>query len=148
MVDGLHGLRHHAVVRRHNQHGDIRGFGATHTHGRKRLMSRRIQEGNLLSVNLNHVSADVLGNAARLAGCHIGLTDGIQKGGFAVVNMAHNADYRRSGNHIRLVLLVFLQKLLDDVHLHFLLAEDIVLHGNLFRLVVINLLVQRHDGSL
>ena len=108
-------------------------------------MSRCIEEGDLPAIDLNHRSADVLSDAAGLPGRHIGLADGIQQGSLAVVYMAHNADNRRSGNHIRLILLVLLEKLGDYIHLLLLLAEHVKLHCNLFRLVIVDLLVQSHD---
>ena len=126
MADGLHGLGHHAVVRRHHQNRDIRGVGSPHTHGRKRFVSGRIQEGDLLSVDLNGIGADMLGNAAGLLIRHIGLTDGVKERGLAMVNVSHDADNGRSGNHILLVLLILLQKLLDHIDLDFLLADDVV----------------------
>ena len=94
MVDGLNGLRHHAVVRSHYQNGNIRGLGASHTHGRKCLMAGRIQERNLTVVYFNNRRTDMLGDAACLSCCHISLTDGVQKGSFAVVNMAHDTHNR------------------------------------------------------
>ena len=145
MADGLYGLRHHAVVRRHHQNRDIRGVRASHTHGSKGLMSGCIQEGDLLSVDLNGIRTDVLRDAARFLIRHIGLPDGIQKGGLTVVNVSHDADNRRSGNHILFVLLILLQELLDHINLDFLLTDDVVFNGNALRLLIGNLLIQRHD---
>ena len=108
MVNGLYGLWHHAVVCRYNQDSDIRRLSASHTHGGKRLMSRCIKEGDLSVIDLDHGSTDMLGDAACLSCSYICLADCIQKRGFTMVNMAHNADYRRSGNHIFRLLLVFL----------------------------------------
>ncbi len=47
----------------------------------------------------------MLSDAAGFSGCHIGLTNRIKKRGFTVVYVTHYADYRRSGDHIGLVLL-------------------------------------------
>ena len=141
MVNRLNGLRHNTVVSSNNQNSNIRRLGAAHTHSSKCLMSRCIQECNLLSPYIYSISTDVLGNTARLSGGYITLSDCIQKRGFTVVNMAHNADNRRSGNHILLVFLILLQKLGNYVYLFFLLAENLILHSNLFCLFKIDLRV-------
>ena len=51
MVDGLDGLGHYTIVGCHYQDGNISRVGSTHTHSGKRLMSRCIQEGDLLAVD-------------------------------------------------------------------------------------------------
>ncbi len=48
---GFNGLRHDAVVRSHNQNGDIGDLGAAGTHGGECLMSGGIQEGDGLAVD-------------------------------------------------------------------------------------------------
>ena len=42
------------------------------------------------------VGADVLGDAAGLARGHLGLADGVQQRGLAVVDVAHDRDHRRA----------------------------------------------------
>ena len=67
---------------------------------------------------------------------HIGLTDRIQKRSLTVVNMTHNADYRRIWATISVSDPPhLLQKLFDHVYLDFLLAKNIKLHGDFFRLL-------------
>src|SRR5262249_48140559 len=41
------------------------------------------------------VGADVLGDAARLTGHHVGVPDGVEQLGLAVVDVAHDGDHRR-----------------------------------------------------
>ena len=94
VVDGLNCLRHYTVVRSHYQDGNVRGLCSSHTHGRKCLMARRIQKRNLAVVYLNDRRTNMLGDAACLSCSHVGLTDGVQKGGFTMVNMAHNTHNR------------------------------------------------------
>ena len=106
MVDGFHGLRHHAVVRGHHQNGNIRGIGSPHTHGGKGLMSRRIQEGNGLIVNSYSIRTDMLCNTSGLFIRYIGLTDGVQKRSFTVVNVSHDADDRRPALKLAFLFLV------------------------------------------
>ena len=115
MVDGLHGLGHHAVVGGYHQDRNIRRIGSAHTHSRKCLVSRRIQEGNLLTVNSYHISADVLRDSACLPVNHMGIADGVQKGGFAVVYMTHYTDYRRTGNETVRCVLHILKHLADHI---------------------------------
>src|SRR5699024_11451704 len=108
-------LKHHAVIRSHNEDGNVRGIGSAHTHGCESLMSRCIKEGDLLSVDFHHVGADMLCNTACLSVGYVSVEDGIQKRGLSVVNMAHNADHRRTFLHLLLVLLLFLEEFLDHV---------------------------------
>ena len=52
------------------------------------------------------VGADVLGDAAGLALADVGLTDGVQQSGLAVVDVTHDGDHRRTDLQIVLVALV------------------------------------------
>ncbi len=68
-------------------------------------MARRIQEGDGPAVHLHLIGADVLGNAAGLAGGDRGVADGIQQRGLAVVDVAHDHDHGGAGDQI--LFLVF-----------------------------------------
>ena len=92
----LDGLRHHAVVGGHDQHGDVRHLRPTGAHGGERLVARRVEEGDLLALDLHLIGADVLGDAAGLAGDHVGRADGVEQLGLAVVDVAHDRDDRRA----------------------------------------------------
>ena len=59
-------------------------------------MARGVKEGNLFPVALYHVSSDMLGNPPCLPVNHMGVSDGIQQGGFPMVYMAHDADNWRA----------------------------------------------------
>ncbi len=50
----------------------------------------------LLTVLLDLVGADVLGDATRFAGNHVGMTDGVEQRGLAVVDVTHDRDDRRT----------------------------------------------------
>ena len=52
VADGLFGLRHHAVVGRHDQHGDVGDVGAAGAHFGERLVARRVDEGHRPAVLL------------------------------------------------------------------------------------------------
>ncbi len=96
VVDGLDRLRHDAVVGRHHDGRDVGDLGAARPHGGERLVARRVQERDGLAVVRDLVGADVLRDAARLAGRHRGLADGVEQARLAVVDVAHHGDHRRA----------------------------------------------------
>ena len=105
VVDGLHRLRHDAVVGGHHQHHDVGHLGAARAHGGERLVARRVDERDLLAVGRRHlVGADVLRDAAGLAGHHVGLADGVEQRRLAVVDVAHDGDDGRARLLILLVV--------------------------------------------
>ncbi len=63
VVDGLDGLRHHSVVCRDHQDGDVGHLGAPRAHRGERGVARRIDEGDELAIALHLVGPDVLGDA-------------------------------------------------------------------------------------
>ena len=90
-------LFHDAVVCGNDQDDKVSDLGAAGAHGRKGLVAGRIQEDNVAVLGPDVVGADVLGDAAGLAGGDVRLADGVKKGGLAVVNMAHDGDDGRTG---------------------------------------------------
>src|SRR4051794_11398242 len=96
MVDRLAGLRHHAVVGRDDDHCDVGDLRAAGAHGGERLVARRVEEGDRVVLAVDLVGADVLGDAARLAGGDFGLAHGVQQRRLAVVDVAHHGDDRRA----------------------------------------------------
>ncbi|MPL99461.1 hypothetical protein SDC9_45679 [bioreactor metagenome] len=105
VVDGLDRLGHDTVVGGYHQNSYVGDHSAAGAHGGKRLVAWGIQEGNKFSIDLRLIGADMLRNAAGLAGRHIGGTDFIQQGRLAVVNVAHDHNHRRAGNQILLFVL-------------------------------------------
>ena len=95
VLDGFDGLRHDAVIGRHHQDRDIGRLGAAGTHGGERLVARGVEEGDLLAVLFDLIGADMLGDAAGFAGDHVGLADGVEQRGLAVVDVAHDGHDRR-----------------------------------------------------
>ncbi len=95
MVDRLHGLTHDAVVGGHDQDDDVRHLGPSGPHGRKGLMTRRIEKDDLPALDLHMVGADGLGDPARLAVDHMGLADRVQKRRLAVIDVTHDRHDRR-----------------------------------------------------
>ena len=113
MVDGFHRLGHDAVVRRYNDDGHVRHFGASGTHRREGFVAGRIEERDFLSVEVYAVSADVLRDTARFAFDDIGLADVVQQRGLAVVYVAHDGYDRRSLHEVLFVVAVFVNGLLN-----------------------------------
>ena len=110
VVERLDGLRHHAVVGRHHQHGDVGRLRTTGTHGGERLVTRGVDEGDLALVAVDlggHlVGTDGLGDATGLAGDHVGLADRVEQLRLAVVDVTHDGDDRRTGREVLLATLV------------------------------------------
>ena len=79
VVDGFERLRHHTVIRRDNEHHNIRGFRSAGAHASERFVARGIEEHNLAAISgrcsvgdADLVSTDVLGDSACFALGHIG----------------------------------------------------------------------------
>ena len=96
MVDCFAGLFHHAVVSGHHQDDKVRHLGATGTHGRKGFMAGRVKEDDFAALGLDVVRADMLRDAPGFAAGDVGLADCVKQRGFAVVDVAHNGDHRRT----------------------------------------------------
>ncbi len=105
VVDRLLGLRLDAVVGSDHYHHHVGHACSARAHRGERLVAGRVQEGHDLAAVMNLVGTDVLGDAARLAGGHLGLADHIQQRGLAVVDMPHDRDHRRTLDHILLEIL-------------------------------------------
>ncbi len=99
-----------AIVGRDYQDGNIRYFSAPPAHGRKGLVTGGVNKGYLFVFSFDLISADVLGNAAGFAGYDIAFANCVEELGFAVVNMAHYHNYRRS--LMEIFLFFFRQSLL------------------------------------
>ena len=108
MVDGLQRLGHHSVIRGDHQHDDISGLRASGTHAGECLVAGRVQEHDLapvsrrLIIQYRHfICADMLRNSARFASCNIGRADRIQQRGFAMIDVAHDSNHRRTRHAFR-----------------------------------------------
>ena len=96
VVDRFDRLRHHAVIGRDDQHDDVSDFRAACTHGREGLVARRVEEGDDAARGFHVIGANVLRDAARLAGRHLRTSDVIEERSLAVVDVAHDRDDRRT----------------------------------------------------
>ena len=106
VVDGLHGLRHDAVVGGYDQHGDVRHLGAAGAQGGERLVAGRVEERDPPAVVVDLVGADVLRDAAGLGLDDRALADRVEERRLAVVDVAHDRDHGRPGRQIVGVVLV------------------------------------------
>ena len=59
-----------------------------------------------LPFTVHLIGADVLGDAAGLAGGHVGIADIVQQGGLAVVDVAHDHHHGGAGHQILGLILV------------------------------------------
>ena len=102
VVDRLDGLRHDAVVGRDDQHHDVGDAAGAGAHGGERLVARGVQErdGAAVVADDRLVRADVLRDAAGLAGDDARLADGVEQARLAVVDVAHDRDDRRARDEI------------------------------------------------
>ena len=97
VADRLDRLLHDAVIGGDHQHDDVGDVGAARPHRGEGLVARRVDEGDLLAaLQRDPVGADMLGDAAGLAGRDIGLAQRVEQRGLAVVDMAHHRDDRRA----------------------------------------------------
>ncbi len=109
VVDGFHGLRHHAVIGRDHKDRNVGEFGATGTHGGEGFVAWGIEERDLtrfaFEIDGHLVCTDTLGNAAGLTCDDVGTTDGVKQSGLTMIDMAHHSDDRRT----RLQIFIFLK---------------------------------------
>src|SRR5439155_693161 len=80
--------------------------GASGPHGGERLVTRCVDEGDLPAVLDRLVGTDVLGDAAGLAGHHVGFPDAVEQLRLAVVDVTHDRHDRRARLEERLVVFV------------------------------------------
>ena len=95
-LDTLLGLRHDAVVGRHNEDGDVGNLGAAGAHRAERSVPRGVEKGDLLARELDLVGRDLLGDAARLASSDMLLADPVHQRRLAVVDVTEERDDRRT----------------------------------------------------
>ena len=107
-------------------------------------MSGSIQEGHIPVSHLDAVGADMLGDAAGLSLRDVGMTDGVQNRGLAMIDVAHNHHNRRTGHQVFLVVLAVVDNLFLDGDHHFLFHLCVEFVGDQHRGVKINHVV---DGG-
>ena len=100
VVDGLDRLRHDAVVGGHHQHHDVGHLGAARAHQGEGLVAGRVEEDDAARAHVDVVGADVLGDAAGLAGRDRRLADRVEQRRLAVVDVAHDRDHGRARDQV------------------------------------------------
>ena len=106
VADRLERLGHDPVVGRHDHHGDVGDPGAAGAHRRERLVTRGIEEDDALAVAGDLAGADVLGDAAALAGGDLGGPDRVEQARLAVVDVAHHGHDRGTRLEERRIVLL------------------------------------------
>ncbi len=103
VVDCFNCLRHDTIVGSYYKNGDVGGLGSTCTHGCESFVAGSVKENNLAQSSIfvwhfDVVGANVLSDAAVfcIGEQEFGLADSIQQAGFAVVDVTHDRDDRRS----------------------------------------------------
>ena len=71
MVNSLNCLWHNTIISGNYKNSDICRLCTSHTHSSKCLMSRRIKECNLLTINFYYRCTDVLCNTTSFSCCYI-----------------------------------------------------------------------------
>ena len=79
VVNGLDGLGHDTVVSGDDENGNVGGLRTAGAHGREGLVAGRVKEGDVLTLDLDAVRTDVLGDTAGLACGHLGVTNGVEQ---------------------------------------------------------------------
>ena len=146
MVDGFNGLRHDRVIRRDNQNRNIRRLCAAGTHRREGFVTGGIEERDIAAVHLDRVCADMLGDAARFARRDAAITDVVQQGRLAVVDVTHDGHDRRTRLEVLLAVVeVFGGQLILRGHFRLLFQRDIKIRADKRRGIEVNLAVDgRH----
>ena len=94
VVDRLERLGHDAVVGRDHDDRDVGDLGAAGAHRGERLVARGVEEDDAAAVLDDLARADVLGDAAPLAGRDVGGPDRVEQARLAVVDVAHDGHDR------------------------------------------------------
>ena len=106
VADRLERLGHDAVVGRDHDDRDVRDPRAAGAHRGERLVTRRVEEDDALAVLDDLARADVLGDAAALAGGDLGRPDRVEQARLAVVDVAHDGHDRGARLEERRVVLL------------------------------------------
>jgi hypothetical protein len=94
VIDGFLGLRHNTRIRGNDQHDDIGDLRTPGAHGRKGLVTRRIEKRDRPMLCFDLVRRDVLGNPARFAGDDVRFPYVIEERCLSMVHMSHDRDHR------------------------------------------------------
>jgi hypothetical protein len=146
VIDRLDRLFLDAIVGGDHQHDDVGDIGAAQAHLGERGVAGRVDEGDLgAAVKLNLIGADMLGDAAGLVGGDIGLAQGIEQRGLAVVDVPHDGDHWRPRGHFGIHVWSAFQPEFDICRRNALDPVAKFLHQELRGVGVDRLIDRRHD---
>ena len=146
VVDSLDSLRHHAVIGCNDNNSHIGNLCTTSTHSGKCLVTRGVKEGNLLTIQLNRVSTDVLSDTSSLACDNIGLTDIVEQRSLTVIDMTHNCYNRWAWEQILCIIYLVIANSLLNLYRYKLCCKAKLL-GNNYKCLGIKTLVDRYHKS-
>ncbi len=116
VIDRLDRLRHDAVVGRNDEHDDVRHLGAAGAHRREGFVAWRVDERDLVAVRRHDlIGADVLRDAAGLAGHDVRRANRIEQRCLAVVDVTHDRHDRSAEFQSRIVDILVSDKADFDV---------------------------------
>ena len=98
--DGLDGLGLDAVIGSDHDDNDISQHGTVLADGGEGLVAWGVEEGDHAAVVFELVSGDVLGDAAGFGVDGFLVEEGVEQGGFAMIDVAHDGDYGRARNGV------------------------------------------------
>ena len=114
VIDGLLCLWHDSIIRCDNNHRDICDLRTTSSHCCKCLVTRCIKECHLASLwQCDVIRTNVLRNTTGLSCNDIGTSNKIQKRRLSMVNVPHDRDNWRAFGHVRLVIYLNFDGLLN-----------------------------------
>ena len=150
VADGLYCLRHYTVISSYYEYRYICDLRASRTHGRECFVTRCIKEDDLLAVDLDLGSTDVLCDTAGLACSNISITDSIEERCLTMVYVAHYSDNRRTRLEFALCILMCIDARLFE--LRFFLCnyniESEVVSEHLDCILIKGLVDSSHDSHL
>ena len=107
-------LGHNIVVGSHDNDGNIRHLCTAGTHGRKCLMSGRVEERHVATVVERHiVGTNVLRDASRLSGDDVRVTDIVQQTRLSVIHVSHHRYDGCTRNQIGFIVVLLRDSLAD-----------------------------------
>ena len=120
VVDCFNSLGHDTVVCCNNKDSNIGAKCATGTHCGECFVSGSIEEGDGASAfGGNSVCTEVLGDTACFAGSNMCASDIVEDGSLTVVNVAHYADNRITGDKVCCIVLAVVDKTVFDGYNNF-----------------------------
>ena len=89
----------------------------------------------------------MLSDASGLTVCYMGFSDTVQKRGFTMVYMTHNADYWWSWHHAALIIFFIFQQFSDNIYFLFRFCNDIIFQSNFLSLFKVDLMIYGYHDS-